>query len=92
MSSRPRMIEMDVGQAEMAHVGERETRRRGALFQPSQTRRGARIDENQLVIDQKRRADRPVEAVQPDVDDAEALGQPRSSSGTKSRSRRPVKT
>ena len=91
MPRRARMIEMDVGQAEMSNVTQRDPRGRGTLLEPTQTRRGSRIDENELVPDQKGRADRPVEAVEPDVDDAEVLAQ-RSSTGTKVRSRRPVKT
>ncbi len=91
MAGRTGVIEMDVRQAEMSNVAEGEPGRRGTLLQPSQARRGSWIDENELIVDQEGGADRPVEAVEPDVDDAEALAQ-RSSTGTKVRSRRPVKT
>lgn len=89
MAGRPRMVEVHMGQAEMPHLTERDPLGRRALLQPGQPRRGSRIDENELVADQEGRADRPVEPVEADVDDAEALAQ-RSSTGTKVRSRRPV--
>lgn len=91
MPRRPRMVEVYVGQTEMRDVTEGEPGGGRTGLQPSQAGRRARIDENELVADQERRADRSVETVEPDVDDAEALAQ-RSSTGTKVRSRRPVNT
>jgi hypothetical protein len=91
MAGCPRVIQMNVGQAEVTHLGQRHADAGRPLFEPCQPGRRSRIAENDLGTDDQARPDRPVEAVEPDIDDLESIAQPRSSTGTNSRRSEPVK-
>jgi hypothetical protein len=93
VSGDARVVQVHVGQAQVAKLGEGDAVRREPRHQRVERGRRTRVDEHGLALAgsaQQRRADRALEAPVLEVDDVELGRQPRSSSGTNRRSPSPT--